>query len=213
MALPALAELGRLDEVLADPERVFLVVTQVFFHPIVGGLLLSAVIAAVMSTADSQLLLASAIATDDLPVVRQYAYGLDANARVWLGRGLLVATGIVAAVLSIASEESVYFLVSYAWGGMAAAFAPVVILALYWRRFNAAGALASVVAGTITASIWGSFDGGPGGIMDIEPATPGCIVATLAGVAAAWLTKPPSAAVVELFDAVNAPTAETTQAA
>ena len=203
VALPALAEIGRLDEVLDDPERVFLVVTQVFFHPIIGGLLLSAVIAAVMSTADSQLLLASAIATDDLPIVRKYAYGLDSNARVWLGRALLVATGIVAAVLSIASEESVYVLVSYAWGGMGAAFAPVTILALYWRRFNAPGALASILAGTITASIWGSFDGGPGGIMDIEPATPGCIVATLAGVVVALATKPPSTTVVELFDAVN----------
>ena len=203
VALPALAEVGRLDEVLDDPERVFLIVTQAFFHPVIGGLLLSAVIAAVMSTADSQLLLASAVATDDLPAVRKYARRLDANGRVRLGRALLVATGIVAACLSIASEESVYFLVSYAWGGMGAAFAPVTILALYWRRFNAPGALASIVVGTLTASVWGSIDGGPGGIMDIEPATPGCIAATLAGIVVALATRPPSRTVVELFDAVN----------
>ena len=212
VALPALAEIGRLDEVLDDPERVFLVVTQAFFHPVIGGLLLCAVIAAVMSTADSQLLLASATATDDLPIVRRYAHGLDANAKVRLGRTLLVATGIVAAGLSIASEESVHFLVSYAWGGMGAAFAPVTILALYWRRFNASGALASVVAGTVTASIWSSFEGGPGGIMDIEPATPGCVVAALAGIIVALVTKPPSAAVVELFDTVNSQTRATVEA-
>ena len=124
VALPALAEIGRLEEVLADPERVFLVASQVFFHPLVGGVLLCAVIAAVMSTADSQLLLASAVATDDLPMVRRYAYALGSRQRVWLGRAFLVAAGVLAAVLSIASEESVFALVSYAWGGMGAAFAP-----------------------------------------------------------------------------------------
>lgn len=92
VALPALAEVGRLEEVLADPERVFLVTTQAFFHPLIAGLLLAAVIAAVRSTADSQLSLASAIATDDLPAVRRYAYSLAPDRRVWLGRVLLLVT-------------------------------------------------------------------------------------------------------------------------
>ena len=203
VALPALAEAGRLDEVLADPERVFLVATQTFFHPLIAGLLLAAVIAAVMSTADSQLLLASAIATDDLPVVRRYAYSLDSGRRVWLGRVLLLATGVVALVLSVVSEESVFTLVSYAWGGMAAAFAPVTVLALYWRRFNAAGAVAAMLAGTATATIWGYFSGGPGDVMDMQPALPGCVVATIAGIVAAKATAPPSPQVVALFDAVT----------
>ena len=202
VALPALAEIGRLEDVLADPERVFLVASQAFFHPIVGGILLSAVIAAVMSTADSQLLLASAVATDDLPVVRRFAYSLGAGRRVWLGRAFLVAAGVVAATLSIFSEESVFALVSYAWGGMGAAFAPVTVMALYWRRFNAPGALAAMVAGTATATVWGYFDGGPGGIMDIQPAAPGCAIAVLCGVVATLATAPPPRPVVALFDTV-----------
>ena len=202
VALPALAEAGRLDEVLADPERVFLVVTQVFFHPVVGGLLLSAVIAAVMSTADSQLLLASAIATDDLPVLRRFAYALEARRRVWLGRALLVLTGIVAAALSVFSEETVFELVSYAWGGMGAAFAPATVMALYWRRFNLPGALASVLAGAVSATIWGYFSGGPGDVFDIQPAAPGCAIATVAGVLAALATAPPSGKTVALFDTI-----------
>ena len=201
VALPALAEAGRLDEVLADPERVFLVVTQVFFHPVVAGLLLAAVIAAVMSTADSQLLLASAIATDDLPVLRRYAYALAAQQRVWLGRALLVLTGIVAAALAVFSEDTVFELVSYAWGGMGAAFAPVTVLALYWRRFNFPGALAAVVAGTLSATAWGYFAGGPGAVFDIQPAAPGCAIAILAGVLVALATAPPSAQTAALFDA------------
>ena len=105
LAYPALSEAGRLMEV-ADPERVYLVVSEVFFHPIVTGLLLTAVVAAVMSTADSQLLLASAVATDDLPVLKRVARGLTAGGRVWLGRLLLVVIGGVAAVIAVLQPES-----------------------------------------------------------------------------------------------------------
>ena len=204
VALPALADIGRLADVGDDSERVFLVVTQVFFHPVVGGILLSAVIAAVMSTADSQLLLASAIATDDLPFVRRYAARLGARQRVWLGRGLLVVTGVVAlALLWIMGEQSVFALVALAWGGMAAAFAPVTILALYWRRFNWQGALAAMLAGTVTAAVW-AWCKDLGGVMAMNPATPGCLLSTLAGVVVARLTPAPLASVAALFDSVAA---------
>ena len=79
---------------VTDPERIYLVVSEVFFHPVVTGLLLTAVIAAVMSTADSQLLLASAVATDDLPIFKRITYGITANARVWLGRLMLVVRNL-----------------------------------------------------------------------------------------------------------------------
>ena len=208
VALPALQDMGRLDEVLQDRERVFLVLTQVFFHPIVGGILLSAVIAAVMSTADSQLLLASAIATEDLPLVRKFAQGLAPGARVWLGRGLLLVTGVVSlALLWILGEQSVFSLVAFAWGGMAAAFAPAIILTLYWRRFNWQGAVAAMLVGTSTAGLW-AFLADLGGIMAMNPATPGCLFATLAGVGVALATPPPAASVTARFDAVvgaNAP--------
>ncbi len=209
-ALPALAEAGQLAAVLEDPEQVYFVATQVFFHPVFVGLLLTGVIAAIMSTADSQLLLASAVATDDLPFIRRYAYRLrylyaaGAYGRVWLGRLLLVIVGLIAAALAIANPESVLTLVSYAWGGMGAAFGPVTILALYWRRFNFWGALASVISGTATATVWGYFSGGPGGIMDIQPAAPGFIVAIPVAIAVTLLTPAPSKAVVSLFDQVNA---------
>ena len=209
VALPALGEVGRLNDVTADPERLYLVAATVFFPPILAGILLSAVIAAVMSTADSQLLLASAVATDDLPLIRRYAYAkryvfvLGAFARVWMGRFLLVVVGIVAAVLSISNPSSVLNLVSYAWGGMGAAFGPLILLALYWRRFNFWGAMASMISGTVVASIWGYYSGGPGGMMDIEPATPGFIIAIPIAVVVTLLTPPPPAEITEVFDEVN----------
>ncbi len=167
------------------------------------GLLLTAVIAAVMSTADSQLLLASAVAAADLPFVRRVASGLTADAQVWLGRLLLVVIGCIAAAISILDPESIFDLVSYAWGGMGAAFGPVTILALYWRRFNFWGATASILAGTVVATVWRYLDGGPAGIWDIQPATPGFLIGMSVGVAVCLLTPKPSREVVDLFDRVN----------
>ncbi len=201
-AYPALSEVGMLAEVI-DAERIYLVVSEIFFHPVVTGLLLTAVIAAVMSTADSQLLLASAVATDDLPFFKRIAYGLTANARVWLGRLLLLVIGGAAAAISIFYPESIFELVSYAWGGMGAAFGPVMILALYWRRFNFWGSVASILAGTVVASLWAYLDGGPSGMWDIQPATPGFFVAMSAAVVVSMLTPKPTAEVVDLFARVN----------
>ena len=203
IARPALLEAGLLGAV-ADPERVYLVVSETFFHPVVLGALLTAVIAAVMSTADSQLLLASAIATDDVPLLKRVSMRLAANARVWMGRGMLLAIGIVSAILSIWFPDSIFDLVSYAWGGMGAAFGPVMILGLYWRRFNAWGAGTAVVAGTLAATLWQFLTGGPGGVWDIAPATPAFVISMASAAAAALLTPPPAQPVLDLFDRVNA---------
>ena len=189
---------------VADSERVYFVVAEVFFHPVVLGALLTAVIAAVMSTADSQLLLASAIGTEDVPLLRRVGLGLAANARVWMGRGLLVGIGIVSAALSIWFPDSIFDLVSYAWGGMGAAFGPVMLLGLYWRRFNAWGAGTAVVVGALAATLWQLLSGGPGGMWDVQPATPAFVISMASAVAATLLTRPPAQPVVELFDRVNA---------
>ncbi len=202
VARPALFEAGLLGEVV-DTERVYFIVSEVFFHPMVLGALLTAVIAAVMSTADSQLLLASAIATDDLPVLKRIARRLAANARVWMGRGLLLVIGVVSAVLSVWFPDSIFNLVSYAWGGMGAAFGPVMILGLYWRRFNVWGAGTAVVAGTLAASAWQLLSGGPGGVWDIAPATPAFVISMTAAIGVTLLTPPPPREVTELFDRVN----------
>ena len=142
LALPALLNTGTLDQVLEDQERIYIVLTNTLFHPIIIGILLVAVIAAIMRTADSQLLLASAVATDDLPVIRRFTHDLGNGGRVWLGRFLLVIISGATAVFSIFHPESVLDLVTYAWGGMGAAFGPVTILALYWppvQRLGSAG--------------------------------------------------------------------------
>ena len=241
VARPALAEAG---VAVSDSESVYIVLADTFFTPVVTGLLLTGVIAAVMSTADSQLLLASAIATDDMPVVKKFAYRiryeyaavgmlfyrtggpdwtpsaggwvldaptgdwrgftLGAYGRVWLGRLLLVLTGAAAAALALLFPNSIFNLVAYAWGGMGAAFGPATILALYWRRFNFWGAVASILAGAATVTIWQFASGGPWGIFDMGiAAAPGFIAGTIAAVAGTLLTSEPPERVAENFERVN----------
>ncbi len=211
LALPVLIENGVLDQIIDDPERLYFVLTNTLFHPIVVGILLVAVIAAVMSTADSQLLLASAVATDDLPVIRRYSYSIGTDARMWLGRLSLVVIGVGAALYSIYHPESVLDLVVYAWGGMGAAFGPVTILALYWRRFNFWGAMAAMISGTAISTIWGSLSGGPYQIFDVHLATPGFILAFPIAIAATLLTSKPTAEVTDLFDRVTSPSANSAE--
>ena len=202
-ARPALEQAASLAAAAADPEKVYFVVTEVFFHPLVAGVLLCGVVAAVMSTADSQLLLASAVAADDLPLLRRFTYAVRTRSRIWLGRLLLVAIGLVAMASAMYKPDSILELVAYAFGGMGAAFGPCIILALYWRRFNYWGAVSGVVAGTVVSSIWGFASGGPGGVWDIMVGTPGFAASMAASVAATLLTSGPSPAVVALFDEVN----------
>ena len=139
---------------------------------------------------------------------------------------MLLLVGVVAAVISIVSPESVFALVSLAWGGMGAAFGPVLILALYWRRFNRWGALAAIVSGTVVSTWWwlmGLGYEGAGtlaellgfeatldlmsevGIWQMNPATPGFAAAMAFAVAVTLLTSSPSGEVVRLFDRVNGP--------
>ena len=224
VAVPALAERGLLEQVTADPERVYLITSTSFFHPFMAGLLLTAVIAAVMSTADSQLLLASAVATDDMPFIKRFAYSIPTGSRVWLGRLMLLVVGVISAVMSIFHPDSVFSLVSLAWGGMGAAFGPAIILALYWRRFNFWGALTSILVGTLVATLWwylpldadstapfGALSGmwevmkdNSGGWWSIQPATPGFLIATPAAVLVTLLTATPARQMTELFERVTA---------
>ena len=223
VAAPALMDRGIM---LPDAEKLYLVVAETFFHPVVAGLLLTAVIAAVMSTADSQLLLASAIATDDVPLIKRITYCMRTQSRVWMGRGMLLLVGVIVAAISIISPESVFALVSLAWGGMGAAFGPAIILALYWRRFNRWGALAALVSGTAVSTWWWlmglGWEGaetltdllgfhatvalmGEVGIWQMNPATPGFVAAAIFAVAVTLLTAPPPQEVTDLYDLVNGP--------
>ncbi|WP_020681973.1 sodium/proline symporter PutP [Marinobacterium rhizophilum] len=184
---------------LGDGETIFMVLVNAMFHPIVAGILLAAILAAIMSTADSQLLVSSSALAEDF-----YRNLLRKNASqqeiVMVGRVAVIALSIVALMLAMNPDSTVLGLVSYAWAGFGAAFGPTLILALYWKRMNRAGALAGILVGGITVVIWKQMSGG---IYDLYEIVPGIIFATLAIIIASLVTSAPSASVQTRFDAYS----------
>jgi len=169
------------------------------FHPVIAGILLAAILAAIMSTADSQLLVSSSALAEDF-----YRKLLRPTASQWeivlVGRVAVLLLAVIALLLAFDPDSNVLGLVAYAWAGFGAAFGPVLVLCLYWRRMNWAGALAGVIVGGVTVVVWKQLSGGPLGLFDLYEIVPGIVLGTGAIVAASLLTAPPPLAVREGFD-------------
>ncbi len=141
------------DQELANPETVFLELTQILVHPFIAGLVLAAVLAAIMSTVSSQLIVCSSALIEDLyKIVMKRS--LSSRQLVMLGRLGVLAVAVIAAVLALDPQDTILQLVAFAWAGFGASFGPAILLSLFWRRFTAWGALAGMVAGAITVIIW-----------------------------------------------------------
>ncbi|GGO78338.1 sodium:proline symporter [Marinobacterium nitratireducens] len=181
---------------LGDGETIFMVLVNALFNPIVAGILLAAILAAIMSTADSQLLVSSSALAEDF--YRQLLRK-DASQKeiVMVGRIAVIGLSIVALMLAMNPDSTVLGLVSYAWAGFGAAFGPTLILALYWKRMNRNGALAGILVGGITVVLWKQVSGG---IYDLYEIVPGVIFATIAIVIASLATAAPPATVQARFD-------------
>jgi len=169
---------------LADGETIFMVLVNAVFHPVVAGILLAAILAAIMSTADSQLLVSSSALAEDFykQLIRK-----DANSKeiVMVGRIAVVVLSLFALMLALNPDSSVLGLVSYAWAGFGAGFGPAILFSLFWRRMNRNGALAGVLVGSITIVIWKQISGG---IFDIYEIVPGFILASIAIVLVSLIT-------------------------
>ncbi|AJE45144.1 sodium/proline symporter PutP [Celeribacter indicus] len=138
---------------LEDPETIFIVLSELLFHPLVTGFLFAALLAAIMSTVSSQLLVSSSSLTEDF-----YKVFLNRNATehelVTVGRISVALVGVVAILIASNQDSSVLDLVSNAWAGFGAAFGPLIILSLTWKRMTGAGAVAGLVVGAGTVGIW-----------------------------------------------------------
>ncbi len=136
-----------------DPETVFILLSQALFHPYIAGFLLAAILAAIMSTISSQLLVSSSSLTEDA-----YKTFLrpDASQKelVLVGRLTTLAVAVVAGVLALDRSSNILSLVGNAWAGFGAAFGPVVLLSLHWRGLTREGALAGMIVGAVTVLIW-----------------------------------------------------------
>ncbi|MCT8467706.1 sodium/proline symporter [Chromohalobacter japonicus] len=158
---------------IEDPETIFIILADLLFHPLITGFLYAALLAAIMSTVSSQLLVASSSLTEDFYrlFLRKQATEKET---VTIGRASVVLVGLVAAFIASDPNSQVLGLVSNAWAGFGAAFGPLIILSLMWSRTNGAGAIAGMVVGAVTVMIWislgwnASFMGGSG-VYEIIP--------------------------------------------
>ena len=182
----------------ANPERVFIVLAELLFNPWIAGILLSAILAAVMSTLSCQLLVCASALTEDFyrGFVRP---GAGERELVWFGRAMVALVALVAIFLARDPDSRVLGLVSYAWAGFGAAFGPVVLMSLFWRRMNGWGALAGIVVGAATVILWKQYAGS-----ELYEIVPGFIAGSVAVVAGSLLTTAPSREILATHDAVRA---------
>ncbi|WP_148863165.1 sodium/proline symporter PutP [Marinobacter fonticola] len=196
--LVGFSAIGYFETPLEDGERAFMLLVDALFHPIIAGILLAAILAAIMSTADSQLLVSSSALAEDF---YKALFRRDASQSelVWVGRFAVVGIAIVACMLAFDPDSQVLELVSYAWAGFGAAFGPALILSLFWKRMTRLGALAGIVVGGVTVVIWGNISGG---IFELYEIIPGFILAAIAIVVVSLATPEPSKTIQDGFDKV-----------
>ncbi len=180
-----------------NQETVFIELVRKLFPGIVSGILLSAVLAASMSTADSQLLVASSAITSDVykPIFRKNASEKEI---LWAGRIAVVTVSLIGYFIAAnPNSGNIMDLVSNAWAGFGAAFGPVIILSLYWKRLTYQGAIAGILSGGITVVLWIAFFSKSTGLYELLP---GFIIAMIACIVVSLLTKEPSDEVKAIFD-------------
>lgn len=147
-------ETGGLD----NPETVVLVMAQALLHPFVAGLVLAAVLAAIMSTISSQLIVCSSALVEDLFMALSSRRPTQGR-MVLYGRLCVLVVGLIALVLAINPSDTILGLVAFAWAGFGAAFGPVILLSLFWRRLSNWGALSGMVVGAATVFLWDALRG------------------------------------------------------
>ncbi|WP_242221240.1 sodium/proline symporter PutP [Bacillus cereus group sp. BfR-BA-01380] len=141
---------------LADPETIFLELGNILFHPLITGFLLAAILAAIMSTISSQLLVTSSAVTEDLYRTFFRRSATDREL-VFVGRMAVLLIALIASGLAFKQNDSILALVGYAWAGFGSSFGPVILLSLYWKRMTKWGALAGMIAGATTVITWTQF--------------------------------------------------------
>ena len=179
----------------ANPETVFMELTKILFNPWVAGIVLAAILAAVMSTLSCQLLVCSSTLTEDF-----YKSFLRKNASqkelVWVGRLMVLMIALLAIWMAGNPESKVLGLVAYAWAGFGAAFGPLIILSLFWRRMTLNGALAGMIVGAVMVILWKNVWGATG----VYEIIPGFILSFASIIIVSLMDKVPNNEVTDRFD-------------
>ena len=178
-------------------ETVFLVMTNELFPPIAAGLILSAVLAAIMSTASSQLLVAASAFAQDFyrTLIHKDA---EQSELVWISRASVLVIASLAVFLGFNPNSFILDMVSYAWAGFGAAFGPAILTSLFWKRTTRDGVIAGIIVGGVTVLVWKQF-----ALFGLYEIVPGFLLSLLAIYGISLLGEPPAQDIQETFDAVG----------
>ncbi len=174
-------------------ERIFIELSKLLFNPWIAGILLAAILAAVMSTLSCQLLVCSSALTEDFyrAFIRPKAKQREL---VWVGRIMVLLVSVIAILLAINPNNSVLDLVSHAWAGFGAAFGPIVVFSVFWARMTRNGALAGMITGAITVLLWINFNW-----FELYSLIPGFLFASIAIIIFSLLDKKPNEIIEDHF--------------
>ena len=159
---------------LADPEKVFIFLVRDYMHPALSGICLAGILAAIMSTADSQLLVSASALTEDFYRAR-FRPKASERELILTGRLTVLLVSLVAIFLARDPSSKVLDMVAYAWAGFGASFGPALILSLFWKKMTRLGAMAGILAGGLTVIVWRNLHGG---IFDLYEMVPGFFIST-----------------------------------
>ena len=179
-----------------DPENVFPFLAQTHLHPILFGMVVAAIFAAIMSTADSQLLVAaSGIVRDIYQKIIKKDISIPQTTLVWYSRIIVFAIVLVALLLALTGSQIIFWLVLFAWAGLGASLGPTIILSLYWKRSTKWGVFTGFIVGTFTTIIWNQTPVLKGIIYELVPAF---FLSTLSIIIVSLFTTPPASAAEDL---------------
>ena len=176
-----------------NPEQIFIIVTQTLFTPWLAGILLSAILAAVMSTLSCQLLVSSTTLPADFyhRLIRKSASQTEL---VWVGRIMLLLVAAVAYIIAMDPNSGILKLVSYAWAGFGASFGPTVLISVFWKKMTLPGAVFGMISGAVTVIVWEYFN-----FLDLYSLVPGFIISCVVIFVVSLLTQKNNKDVEELY--------------
>ncbi|RUM89828.1 MAG: sodium/proline symporter PutP [Thermodesulfatator sp.] len=180
---------------LGDAEKVFIFLVRELMHPAIAGICLAGILAAIMSTADSQLLVSASALTEDFyrGLMRPEA---GQKELVLVGRITVIGVCLLAAWFARDPESLVLDIVAYAWAGFGASFGPVLIFSLFWQRMTCKGALLGIVSGGLSVIVWKGLSGG---IFDVYELLPGFLISCVVIVVTSLLDSPPARETLRMF--------------
>jgi sodium/proline symporter len=188
------------EQPLDNPETVFIALSQTLFNPWVAGIISAAILSAIMSTIDSQLLVSSSVISEDFYRVF-IRPGAGKKELLLVSRAAVIGIALVAVIIASDRDSRVLDLVSYAWAGFGASFGPVILFSLFWRQMTGLAAIAGMLSGAVTVVLWSSLEGG---WFDLYEMVPGFAIASLVIGGVSRLAPQADGEILAEFDQVQA---------